>query len=799
MNHQTNTLSPGDLVDGFQIEQALTASAFAVTYLVSDPALGTRFVLKECFPAEIARRGEDNVVYPANDALREQLEQSKRTFQDESRLAASVQSPHVARVLRYFEANGTAYCLMAWEPGRTLEKALREQGTLPEAQLRKLFTDLLDVLTLLHEKGVRHLALSPENLYLTDRGEIVVLDFRAAALHLAGAALALQPTPYTAPESLEPDPGPEADFYSLAAVLFECATGQVPISAADRRNKVANGQPDPLPAVASHDRESTLGGLSDTIDLGLRLNPQDRPSNARAWSKHFASVDWRRQVAARPAAGQQNEGREWLTPMLLGGVLAVLVVAVLYLLFSDAPQPLDQGLEATPEAAQPIIPTEETERWQVALRADTVLGYRRFLEAFPESVYRAQAEIQLDILDERAWVTLAAEDTRAAYQDYLEQFPAGVHQTEALRRIEQIDQAAASAERERLAREQQDDADWRQARDNRTVAAMEGYLAAWPAGRHVEEATRLRRELKNQGLEERAWESARKLNNRTGYQAYLDAYPAGEHSAEALITLEYMDLSPGKAFRDCTDCPAMMVIPGGEFWQGSAEDGALAASNEKPRRVVKIPRPLAVGIHEVTFEQWDACVADGGCSQQPTDNGWGRGNRPVIMVSWNDAQEYVGWLSEKTRQEYRLPSESEWEYFARAGLEGDWLGGSPARLCTFANIAAAETGFRWQSQACSDGHALGTLPVGSLQANAFGLHDVIGNVAEWTDDCMNLTYLDAPADGSAWGRGICSSHMTRGGSWVTGERETRLAARFNLDNGDRNDFTGFRVVRAVQD
>jgi formylglycine-generating enzyme required for sulfatase activity len=169
------------------------------------------------------------------------------------------------------------------------------------------------------------------------------------------------------------------------------------------------------------------------------------------------------------------------------------------------------------------------------------------------------------------------------------------------------------------------------------------------------------------------------------------------------------------------------------------------------------------------------------------------------MVSWNDAQEYVAWLSKKTGQSYRLPSESEWEYFARAGEESDWPGGNPARVCEFGNIAGFETGFRWQHDSCEDGAVMETLPVGSFKSNDFGVHDVIGNVAEWTLDCMNLSYLDGPADGSAWSRGICSSRMTRGGSWFTGTKEIRLPARFNLKTGDRNDFTGFRVVRKVDD
>jgi formylglycine-generating enzyme required for sulfatase activity len=168
------------------------------------------------------------------------------------------------------------------------------------------------------------------------------------------------------------------------------------------------------------------------------------------------------------------------------------------------------------------------------------------------------------------------------------------------------------------------------------------------------------------------------------------------------------------------------------------------------------------------------------------------------MVSWNDAQEFTSWLSQRTGQAYSLPSESQWEYVARAGEEGDWIGGDMTRVCDFANIAGAESGFRWQHENCADPAAIETLPVGSLKANAFGVHDVVGNVAEWTLDCMNLSYLDAPADGSAWGRGICNSRMTRGGSWFTGSRDVRLPARFNLKNGDRNDFTGFRVVRRVE-
>ena len=349
-----------------------------------------------------------------------------------------------------------------------------------------------------------------------------------------------------------------------------------------------------------------------------------------------------------------------------------------------------------------------------------------------------------------------------------------------------------------VGRAARDDAAWTQTQRAGTAAAVDAYLAAWPDGRHAAQARALRATIEAAANDRRAFDAATRLHTIEAYRAYTEAFPAGRHLAAALEAMDSLTLRPGKVFRDCAECPDMVVIPAGSFWQGSEETAPLALKKETPRRMVTFAEPFAVSVFEITFAQWDRCVADGGCSARPVDNGWGRGDRPVMMVSWNDAQEYTAWLSAATGQSYSLPSESQWEYAARAGEETDWLGGGPAEVCRFANIAGGESGFRWQHPDCADTTALQTLPVGSLEPNAFGVYDVIGNVAEWTLDCMNLSYLDAPVDGSAWGRGICSSHMTRGGSWITGSKEIRLPARFNLKNGDRNDFTGFRVVRKVE-
>ena len=250
-------------------------------------------------------------------------------------------------------------------------------------------------------------------------------------------------------------------------------------------------------------------------------------------------------------------------------------------------------------------------------------------------------------------------------------------------------------------------------------------------------------------------------------------------------------LAPGDTFKDCPDCPTMVVIPGGSFVQGSPASDPDSWDIERPQRTVNLPT-FAIGRTAVTFAQWDACVADGGCQNSPDDDGWGRGNRPVIDVSWNDAQQYVTWLSNRTGQEYRLPSESEWEYATRAGTTG--------RFNTGDCITTEQANFdgRSPAQDCPMGVFRGqSLPVGTFAPNPFGLYDTHGNVAEWVQDCWNPNYDGAPTDGSAWMMGECSLAMLRGGSWASIGTWVRSAERGWLFRSDRGNFTGFRVARPV--
>jgi formylglycine-generating enzyme required for sulfatase activity len=266
--------------------------------------------------------------------------------------------------------------------------------------------------------------------------------------------------------------------------------------------------------------------------------------------------------------------------------------------------------------------------------------------------------------------------------------------------------------------------------------------------------------------------------------------------AKPLGWQEEQALRPLDIFKECEVCPEMIVVPAGGFMMGAPETEDDSEDNERPEHKVTIAKTFSVGRFAVTFEEWDACVADGGCRRyRPGDRGWGRGRRPVINLGWGDATVYTKWLSEKTGRDYRLLSEAEREYVTRAGTNTPfWWGVSIS-----SQHANYDGEFAYPTATGQVGEfRRKALPVDAFAPNPWGLYQVHGNIYEWVEDCWNNNYHGAPADGSAWITGNCDRRVLRGGAYNFAPWHLRSAARGEVATAAEDAVVkGVRVARSL--
>jgi serine/threonine-protein kinase len=466
---------------------------------------------------------------------------------------------------------------------------------------------------------------------------------------------------------------------------------------------------------------------------------------------------------ARHHAGSVGARSASPARLAIVGLLAIVVLGGGYWFFgSQGADPATGGGAASTDhvrIAQRLLtrlgqPVEETGRFDAATRAafDRALPqYAGMDELEPWLVEQLQAA--LDEADDSAWQTALSRGTAADVAIYLQRFPEGRHAGEAQERLTSL---SASEQRADIVREIQQELN-RLGRDvaetgeldQATLQAMDGFSGQLP------DRTRAR------------------LTSALEVLRELDRWPPRD----------------GETFQDCPVCPEMVAVPAGRFVMGSPQGERMRSPNESPQHEVSVPR-FAMSRTEVTHGQWLACVNDGVCPSLPIPEEGDLRVLPVTHVSLTEALFYFRWLRERTGFDYRLPSEAEWEYAARAG--------TTTRFFTGECITSDQANFdaRLASGDCPMGIYRGSaMPVASFPPNAFGLYDMNGNVLELTRDCWNSDYEGAPTDGSAWEAGDCSRAPVRGGSWSSSERELRSAARIRPGGATgRSEETGLRVA-----
>ncbi len=421
---------------------------------------------------------------------------------------------------------------------------------------------------------------------------------------------------------------------------------------------------------------------------------------------------------------------------------------------------------------------EELANWEFIKERGDPQALRDHLARFPGGVTTLYAMTRLEVL---VWAGLDASADGLRLQAFLDEFPKGANSDKARVRLAELgtEEAKAKSEAERRAKET--DA-WGAVAAGTDVATIEAFLKAWPKGQHVAAAKTRIAELKRgsgargrwmlQGAAVTAGAVALAAAGWWGVEQWRWRATPLDHVAQA-----------GESFSECGHCPVMVVLPAGAVAMGSTD----GASDEKPPHQVTIAKAVAVGKYTVTFDEWDACVTAGACDHyHPNNQSWGRGTRPVINVSWDNAKSYVAWLSAKTGRGYRLLSEAEWEYAARAGATTKYYWGDDIGK---GNANCSGCGSQWDGKQ--------TAPVGSFQPNAFGLYDMLGNVWQWCEDTRQVDYQGAPNDGSAWVVASSSSRVLRGGSWLIFPQFLRSAVRYSGRPDYRGTYVGFRVARTL--
>ena len=757
MTDYLHALPPGYRIQEYELVRVLGSGGFGITYLGYDHNLDKAVAIKEYLPNDLAVRTDNNSVLPKSTQDKADYEWGLARFLNEAQTLARFDHRHIIKIHRFFRAHGTGYIVMEYAEGETLSAVLQRKGTLTEAELKQLLFPILDGLEAVHEADFLHRDIKPGNIVIRDDGSPVLIDFGSARQAVAGKSRSVTAivTPGYAPieqYSAKGHQGPWTDIYGLGAVCYRCLAGEQPNDVTERLRE------DPLVPASKRCKGKASAALLGAIDRALRVDEGERPQTIAAWRemladgsksrKHTIRSDNKPVTRSAESSTTAHTGMSWLS-MTLVAVIVVLLGASAWRgwqLYREMP---GHGVGET--AAVVEQPADTRSGSQADVESDTQEGDE--VEAAPGTAGTGTGQPAVE-----PGAFLPAEE-----------------EGEVIRLL-------AAAERDLTARRLTSPV------GNNAWEKYQRVLELEPANQDA--ITGLQRVIESYGELFDAAIEREDFDKATGYLAKIrDLGPDSPVLEEGERRLEAVRRA---AAREAAG--EMVFIPGSTFSMGDLS--RMNFKTQRPVRRVTI-RPFRLGKYEVTFEQWDACVADGGCNGYlPDDAGWGRGNRPVIGVSWNHVQSFINWLNSRTGGNYRLPTEAEWEYAARAGSTTKYhFGNNESQLCWYANHADTRENDDWKNTTCSDGVGEMTSEVGQYRPNGYGLYDMHGNVWEWVQDCWNGSYRGAPSDGSAWKSGVCSERVIRGGSWYSNPRNLYSAKRHRNPRSNRGPNLGFRLAQ----
>lgn len=717
-------LKPGTKVEGFTVSGTVSEKGgFGILYKAKHP-LHKEVALKEYFPEDLARRSADGDVAPKSENVSKEFEDNKEKLLVEAKALGSISNnPNVVQVLHYMPVRGTAYIAMQYIDGTDLEQKLNEG--IFDLDVSSLAKGLLNGLSAIHEIGLLHLDLKPENIIVRPGDNTpVIVDF--GSVQKMKDAIVKEDIPfsgtddYAAPERYEDGSqlDERSDLYSLGKILHRCMAKGEPPSGPDKGNEKLAGLIKRLQADEPEDRPNDCqkalaeldGSLQKEVKNGVELGSVGRPIGGA--SKKTESFSLLRKLPLAPA----------MVGISIGVFVIILgVPALMSNRDNESPKALAESQKAPEGNDLPML----------VINAD----------------------------------------------------PAG-------------------ASIEMLAHD---------------IDFVEGSARVSP-GTYVVEA------------------------RKAGYRTEQRKVVIAEGSDREVLNFKLRKLEAGDHFRDpgrselLSNGPLMIVIPRANYRMGFVYGVGTRHQSVSPAHWVRFKKPFSLSKSEITVGQFRKfaeatnyqssvtrsvqeggadCEAMGVTGNALTHEDWKQpgfdqsSSHPVTCVSYLDARAFVNWLSEQTGQNYRLPSEAEWEFGARAftgmGIKTAhryYFGPEPSQLCKHGNVGGTDallTRFVGGTADCADGYTY-TSPINSFRTNPHGLNDVIGNVSEWTEDCFNPDYGGAPESGSALLSGDCTKRMIRGGSWEAGAKALQYqelnVRQSALVDASRNTY-GFRVARDI--